>query len=320
MQTKPLMIRLMCLLLCLICALPALAEEAASRLVTLSGDPAETFTAETNCYAKGDRVLVYFQKGVTVPGDTVAIVQNVMAELEALTGLSFDNRWNVDHTNNYHLIFEEEVFDNLNPDGATVEVIIANLGTTSPYATENTGVIDVVDLEGPDRLALYHELAHVLYLRNAVDLGLCLDEGLATWTLDKLYRQKAIPCWNTDFYLNGPDFDEALITGGEAGFSICFEKSDDNYLYGFRFVTFLCETYGEDVILRLIKAATEDGFDSSFQEDAALENKADTEHMKRLLKSVTGEDVFQRFAAWHESEMPRVRQEYQDYIMPLIQE
>lgn len=322
MQRKPMPIRLLCLLMTLMCtlaALPALGEGAESRLITLSGRPDDSFTAENNCYAKGDRVLLFLQKGVTVPGDTIITVQNAMAELEAATGLSFDERWAVSHTNNYQLLFEEDVFDTVNPTGDTIEVLIGNLGDWSPYATENSAIIDAVDLEGPDKLALYHELAHVLYLRNAVDLGLCLDEGLATWTLDRLYRQKGVPCWTTDFYMSSPMFDESLITGGDS-FSICFENSDDNYCYGYRLITFLTETYGAEIIPKLLKTATEDGFDSSREGDEAAATKADTEHMKRILMGITGEDVFTRFAAWHDESIARVREEYQAYMAPLTQE
>ncbi len=317
-QTLP--IRLISLILALLCALPAMAETAENRRITLSGNPEDIITMENNCYTEGDRVLVFFQKGTAIPGDTLSIVQGVMTELEQQTGLSFDDRWQISHTDNYTMMFEEDVFNNLNAKGETVEVMIASLGDWSPYATENTAVIDVMDLEGPERMALYHELAHVLYMRNAVDMGLCLDEGLATWTLDQLYRQKGIPCWTTEFYMNYSDFDETLITGGESGFSINFESSDDNYCYGYRLITFLTETYGVEIIPRLLKAATEDGFNPSYEVDAAAETKADTEHMKGIIKSVTGEDVFDRFAAWHQNEMPRVRQEYQAYMASLTQE
>ena len=127
-------------------------------------------------------------------------------------------------------------------------------------------------------------------------------------------QQKGIPCYNTDFYMTDSGFDETLITGGEDGFRHTYERSEDNYCYGYRLVTFLTETFGEEIIPTLLKAATADGFDPSIGSDAAAETKADTEHMKRILKSVSGGDVFERFAAWHNSEMPRVLEEYYKYM------
>ena len=308
---------LLFLALLLTAALPAWAEDAASRRITLSGKAEETFTAEQNCYAEGERALVFIQKGLTLPCDVITTVEGAMAELEAATGLSFDTRWSISHTNNYEILYEEDVFGNVNPDGGKIEVLVAALPGWSPWATENSAIIDVIDLVGDDKLALYHELAHVLYLRNAADLGLCLDEGLATWTVDQIFRRTGIPCYTTDWYMSDVDFDTALITGGEDSFSINFENSDDNYRYGYRFVTFLVETYGKEIIPGLLKAVTDSGFDSSYGEDEAADRKADSEQMKTILRTLCGEDVFERFAKWHESEMPRVREEYRDYMQAL---
>lgn len=159
---------LLFLALLLTAALPAWAEDAASRRITLSGKAEETFTAEQNCYAEGERALVFIQKGLTLPCDVITTVEGAMAELEAATGLSFD--------------------------------------------------------------------------------------------------------------------------------------------------TFLVETYGKEIIPGLLKAVTDSGFDSSYGEDEAADRKADSEQMKTILRTLCGEDVFERFAKWHESEMPRVREEYRDYM------
>ena len=59
------------------------------------------------------------------------------------------------------------------------------------------------------------------------------------------------------------------------------------YHYGIRFITFLTETYGSDVIRKLGEAASK----RSFSED-------DNDAIIEVIREATSEDVFEQFGKW----------------------
>lgn len=318
---KKLLVFLLLALLCLSAAFPAGAETADDRLVTLSGQAEDTFVAQQDCYAKSDDVVIFFQKGMTVRGDMLAYVEEVMADLCQATGLTFEQNY-PSGDNSYALdsYYEPGVFSHVTADQGKIYVLVADIAGYSPWAATNLIVLDIPDMERDNPFAIYHELAHVIYMRNATDMGLCIDEGLATWTVDRIYRSKGIVDWTTSFYMDSTTFDDACIAAGAEGFCHTFDNSDDNYCYGYRFITFLTETYGEEIIMKLLNAATADGFDPCFGEDEAADKLADTQHMKKILFSVAGEDVFDRFALWHEEELPGQLDEFFAYMRSMGEE
>ncbi|MBE5803076.1 MAG: hypothetical protein E7316_01015 [Clostridiales bacterium] len=68
-------------LLCFALALPAAAETADDRRITLSGNAEDTFVAQQDYYTEGEYVFLFFQKVLTVRGDMLAIVEDTMATL-----------------------------------------------------------------------------------------------------------------------------------------------------------------------------------------------------------------------------------------------
>jgi len=206
------------------------------------------------------------------------------------------------------------VFDHVNPEAEKINVLVADLGDYSPFGSQYFAVVDIIDMDDPTRTALYHELSHVLYMRNGVSMGSTLNEGLATYLVNKVNRAKNIPSWNTLYYMEYPMFDETLITGGADGFRHQYDVGDNHYCYGYRFVTFLAQIYGEEIIHELLSAATAGRFDPSYGSNAEADKQADTAHMKRIIISVAGDDVFDRFAAWHQEELPKMIKEYRKYM------
>ena len=77
------------------------------------------------------------------------------------------------------------------------------------------------------------------------------------------------------------------------------------YAYGIRFVHFLFETYGTDVVKKLSDAATKYSF-----------NYDDTAMIIRVLKEATSDDVFTRFAKWLPDGWKNWCAEYKAYMKP----
>jgi hypothetical protein len=82
-------------------------------------------------------------------------------------------------------------------------------------------------------------------------------------------------------------------------------KEQPEYAYGIRFVHFLFETYGMDVVKKLSVAAAK--YDFSYDDTAAI---------IRVLKEATSDDVFERFAQWLPDGWKNWCAEYKEYMKP----
>ena len=143
---------------------------------------------------------------------------------------------------------------------------------------------------------LFHELAHCLRLRNGVNLGQIFEEGVALYTQDRVSRKEKYADWSiiqyVDYgYYHSQYNDKPLKKDPEK----CFikdnnaERSDGQlqYQYGIRFVFFLFDTYGKDVIKNITETANKYQFASS-----------DSEKIVEIIKEATSKDVFKKFKKW----------------------
>jgi len=288
--------------------------------VELSGSAEDSFIAERDCYTEGEKVVLYFQKGVNVRGDMLAMTEKVMSEISEFTGLEFDNScpYN-DYCEFRNMHLEESSFEHINQGAEKINVVIAYNPDNHAVqcAFENGAVLDELDydFEATGYQIMYHELAHVIHLRNGADTGRMMCEGYAVYITDRVMRESKLPVWSTIQYLAPVSYDASVVSQGESGFCSQFETTDDNYHYGFRLVTFLEETYGKDTFYRICELAEKErfypGFDSEDKENTIRE---DTEQLAGIIKAVTSEDVFDRFAEWNEKNWSKEYDEFEKYM------
>ncbi len=286
--------------------------------VELSGNAEESFTAEEDCYVEGEQVIIYIQSGVTINQDVLNVTEDIMASLSETTGLSFDKKFEPDSDmSSRDMYFEEGAFTGLNEDATKVNVMIVNLEDGAvPWAWENNAILDDedYDFELTGYQAIYHELTHVLQFRNGVALGSTLDEGYATYVSAKAQQSDGIVPWSAMQYYYPYDFDDSVIFGGESSFHHAYNDREIPYQYGFRFVSFLMDTYGEDVYINILNEATAQGFNNSYDPENEEESmKEDTVQMIEIIKSQTSEDVFEQFIQWYNNKWSGKCQEFMDY-------
>lgn len=274
------------------------------RVITLSGSADDTFVAECDCFAEGEDVVLYFQKGVTIKGDMLEITEKVMDDLCQTTGLTFDKKYSPDfYSDCFDLYFEPGTFADVNQDADKINILIVDLsGEYIQWASENNAILEAADYNYDETFhqTIYHELSHVIQARNGVGLGGMMNEGYASYIADKAMRAQNMPAWNTVQYYFPASYDDSVIALGETGFSHSFDEKDNNYQYGIRFVTFLNDVYGEDSFIRILNEATALGFDEGYYPDDQENSlREDTEQLKTIIKSQTSEDVFDRFAGWY---------------------
>jgi len=292
--------------------------------ITLSGDPDYVFTAERDCYTEGEDVVLYFGKGVAVKGDMLAKTEQIMDELSALTGLDFAKNYDEpDYIEFRNLGMENSSYDHINPNAEKINVVICY--NPDNYAVqcafEDGAVLDELDYdyEATSHQTLYHELAHVIHLRNGADLSRTLCEGYATYTTYHALKAAGIPAWSHIQHFHPMEFDDSIIRQGEDGFRCKFDRFETNYDYGMMLVTFLEETYGTDTFFRIADEAARQGFDSSY-DSADVEGSLaeDTAALISIIKTVCGDDVFDRFSEWYDTDWVKHVNSYDEYMEPYM--
>lgn len=283
--------------------------------IELSGDPDEVIRIEEDCFYEDERFFLFFQEGVRIHGDVAEHMERIMSELEDLLQLSYD-RDPVNSDINWRYLYFDNAFMDVNRDLAKVNILILKNPEDDriEWAGENVAVLfedDVYNVDDGMEVA-YHELAHVLQLRQASPLGRVLSEGIAMYAEYKLSVLEGRPDYSLFFYLRHDDgvwgYDETPIYEDPlAAFYHDTETpsghEDWEYQYGFRFAMFLVETYGEDVFDTICRISLQ----FTYEEQR-------TDMIIRVIKDATSEDVFERFAQWLPEGWEEFTEEYESYM------
>ena len=83
-------------------------------------------------------------------------------------------------------------------------------------------------------------------------------------------------------------------------------------------MSFLVDVYGDDIFFKIVDAATADGYNEGYDYyDRENSINADTEHLKKIIKSQTSDDVFEEFADWYEENWENECDEYYAHLSEL---
>lgn len=269
--------------------------------IELSGNPEDTFTTTKECYVESDQVVIFLPAGATINGDIIQVTEKVMSDLTETTGLNFNKNIQPDgYTDCKSEYYEEPLFEEVNKDNSKINIFVTH--DSYPCTYENTAVVNVsdYDFEYMSYQTLYHELTHVLHFRNGVRLGSVMEEGYATYISYVSAMEHGIPAWNAiQYFMPAEDVVTPIIAGGKDSFQYQMEVKDVNYHYGFRFVWYLTETYGEDIVYKMMVEAGRRGFSPAItvgQEEESFNHN--NELLKEIIISQTSETVFEDFASW----------------------
>jgi len=290
-------------------------EEKRAPKLELSGNKEDVYTIEEDSYVEGTQAFIFLQKGISVRGDLLNVVETIMTDVSEASNLTFEKKHNHDKNVNYcDQYFEKGVFDGINKDYEKINILIVKLeGDNIQYADYDQTVLDESDFDFSfdSCQTAYHELAHVLHSRNGVFMSEVLNEGFASYVTDKCLRKKNLPAW-VSFPIYMPvEFDESMIAQGEQGFGIETDDSHDNYVYGLRLLHFLEENYGLEGFNSILREATEKKFDKSYDPNNEVESKEeDRKQMIQIVRDAISQDVFEKFAVWYETKWETVVDDY----------
>ena len=151
-------------------------------------------------------------------------------------------------------------------------------------------------------------------------LGSVMEEGVALYAQDRLSRENDYPNWSMLQYVTYGGYvsmydDSVIYDDPEEEFirASLAERSGSqtDYQYGFRFVMFLMENYGTDIISKISVKARE--YDLSSLESVSPDEK-DMRTVVEIIKSCTEDDVFAKFVKWLPSGWEAYCREYVKYI------
>lgn len=263
--------------------------------IELSGNPEDEYVLTQPEYVETDKFIIFMDTGTKVYGNTVELIETIFELVEKETGLSLDAKADYDFipTDGPTQKFLSTVFDGVDPNKEKYHIYVVSPEKSFPSGGYGSITLNPIDLEiaAGDGDAIVHEYTHSLQVANGPWMNHILDEGFATYITAQITKKDEIIPFNFDADSNYSYY-TTEITRENAEQLFLEEQEDgwDDYLYGYRFMHFLMENYGEDVYRKLLAEALEmvpKNLNVISREASAV-----------CLKKLTSQDVFIEFADW----------------------
>lgn len=272
--------------------------------LVLSGNAEDSYTTTRPEYIETDKFVLYLDENITVQGNTVDLISKVMQRTEEVSGFTLTNDIGYDSGFTFFAPYEfygETALDNVDPENEKYHIYVVAPEKCGPCGGIGCLVLNQIDLDiaGGEGWVLVHEYSHSLHMANGVCLDDVMTEGFATYNSGQVINNSPDIPFNFNANYNYSNYDREITP--ENAESIYFEEKEDgweNYLYGYRFMTFLTEEYGEDIFKVILTDASMDAGQWEYVYDA--------EKTVHYIKANTSEDVFVKFANWLEENKERI--------------
>ena len=263
----------------------------------LSGNPEDEYVTTKPEYIETDKFIIFLDEDIKLYGNTPELIAYVMELTETEAGLTLNNDYGYESwgTSGPQYYYDGTNFEGVDPKCEKFHIYVVSDEKSVPCSMPSAVVLNNIDLElaAGEGWTLVHEYTHSLHASNGVNLGRIMEEGFATYVCGKVTSKDADIPFNFDANLNYSSYDREITReNAEEVFKEEFEDGWENYLYGYRFMTFLYEEYGEEVFHNILKDATlnpPEGVDHFENKDAIP-----------YIKKHTSEDVFIKYGDWLE--------------------
>jgi len=286
-------------------------------VAVFTGDPEKVILFDENTYYEADKFFIYFGKDAKVRDDTIENLTKVMCDVEDLFGLSYDTDRVMDE-DDWRNFYYGGSFEYVNPKNGKPNILILPdpKDDTVEWAYQNTVMLydSSLDPNGQTYDTTYHELTHLLFARQCGSLGQVIDEGTASYAQYHLSKKDNFAAWSTIQFLDYNGYsstydDSGIYADPEAEFLKSLSTDRDgrqiNYQYGFRFVTFLMEQYGPDIMAKICDTANAHDLDNGNKQTGLLVN---------IIKEATSDDVFTEFKDWLPDGWNEFGRDYTEYM------
>lgn len=270
--------------------------------ITLSGNASDEYVTTKPEYVVHDDFILFLDEEVKVKGNTLELIEKLIRIAEKESGLYMknDSPYSEISGNETDWLYGNDVFPGVDTTGEKFHIYVVDYDVSTPCAYGQSIVINPMDLEIEEGngSVILHEVLHCLQIRNGVLMDSIMDEGFATYLTGRICDKDEEMNFNFDATMNYSGYDRE-ITKENAEKIFCEEKEAnwENYLYGFRFITYLFETYGESIYRDIMEDACPQDFNSYSCLSSA--------EVVVFIKENTADTVFEDFAVWLEENEAR---------------
>lgn len=261
----------------------------------LSGNPKDEYVLTQPEYIETEDWVMFMDTGTKLYGDTKELMETIFMLVEKETGLSPDARAEYGYLSNEgpSKRFGALTFAGVDVGRKKFHIYVVPFEKSVPMAGHGYMILNPQDLEiaQGEGYAIVHEYTHCLQALNGPWMGTILDEGYSTYITGQITGKDEIIPFNYDSDYNMSLYSVQITK--ENAEQIFLEKpkdSYDDYLYGYRFMTFLMENYGEDIFGKLLAEAlliVDEDWNELSREEAAM-----------CVKKYTSDTVFEEFGDW----------------------
>ena len=273
--------------------------------LVLSGNAEDSYTTTRPEYIETDKFVLYLDENITVQGNTVDLISKIMQRTEEVSGFTLTNNIGYDAGFTVFAPYEfygETALDYVDPENKKYHIFVVAPEKYGPCGSVGCLVLNQIDLDiaGGEGWVLVHEYSHSLHLANGVYLDQVMTEGFATYNCGQVINNSPDIPFNFNANYNYSCYNRE-ITPENAEAIFLEEKEDgwEDYLYGYRFMTFLTEKYGKDIFRVILTDASMDA--------GPWEYGYEGEKVVLYIKANTSEDVFVEFANWLEENKDRIQ-------------
>lgn len=265
--------------------------------LSLSGNAEDEYVTTQQEYIESDDFILFLEKDIKVYGNTVEQIKIIIELVEKEMGFKLvnDSRFVLQREREVEWLYGKDAFDGVDPNMEKFHIYVASGDKCSPRCFSYSIVVNQEDLEiaAGEGMAFVHELTHAVQFANGVDMGTTMNEGIATYITGQICDRDEIIPFNFDTEFSYP-CEDVKVNAENAEQEFMREYGDDrsSYIYGYQFISFLCETYGENIYQDIFIEATERAGKSA----TVLSGSA----LTSIIKEKTSEDVFEKFVEWIE--------------------
>lgn len=259
----------------------------------LSGNADDVYITTQPEYVETDKVILFLDEGVKLYGNTMDLIEIIFELAEKETGFTLENdsEYAKMRSGGPGGLFGDEVFVGVDPSDEKFHIYVVPYEKSSACAMYYSIVVNPQDLEieAGEGMAILHEYIHTLHQANGTSMDRTMDEGYATYMAGRIADRDEKILFNFDSKMNYSGYDNKITKeNSEEEFKIIVYPDWEEYKYGYRFMTFLFENYGENIFKDILETA------NNVSENAFV-SAAD---MAPIVKQHTSETVFEDFAVW----------------------
>ena len=262
--------------------------------LVLSGKAEDTYLTEGIEYVESEHIILFVDKGVTLQGNVMELLEALYGQMEEETGWTFlnDTTYSKQTGDLRFFLWGNEAFLGVDMNQEKFHIFVVPDEVFWPSSTGYAIVIDPsdLDIEGGNGDVVIHEMTHAIQERNGALMDGMLDEGFATYMQGKVSEEDKLFTFHYDGEENySYKWMDITAENAEELFVREWPTTEPHYYYGYWFVTYLFETYGDDIYRKIHAEAT-----SRLNGMSSLSAK----EMVPVLKELTAETVFEDFGAW----------------------